>query len=90
MLEVDAPTLLAYQWDQEVLRWELRQEGDGCVLTLTTDVQDPDHVADTAAGWHAGLDMLGDHLAGREVREPEGGPAPEALVAHYRETLMKG
>lgn len=88
VLEVEAPTLLAYRWDREVLRWELRPDGDGCVLTLTTDVQDPDHIADTAAGWHTGMEMLADLLAGREVREPEGGQAPEALAAHYRKTLM--
>ncbi|HLM47404.1 MAG TPA: SRPBCC domain-containing protein, partial [Myxococcaceae bacterium] len=32
----DPPRLLQYSWDGDVLRWELRPEGTGCLLVFTT------------------------------------------------------
>lgn len=57
------------------LRWELRPEGDGTVLTFQSTVELPeDFRARVLAGWHYHLDALADALAGRptELVELEG------------------
>ncbi|MEU8127747.1 SRPBCC domain-containing protein [Micromonospora sp. NPDC049049] len=87
VLAVDPPHLFAYTWGPDTLRWDLSAAGDGTDLTLLTTVADPGHIAYSAAGWHAGLDLLGDHLAGREVVPPGPDPAPPALVERYRRLL---
>jgi uncharacterized protein YndB with AHSA1/START domain len=87
VLAVDPPYHLAYTWGPDTLRWDLHAAGDATVVTLLTTVADPDHIAYSAAGWHAALDLLGDHLAGREVVPPGPEPAPPALVRRYRRLL---
>jgi uncharacterized protein YndB with AHSA1/START domain len=52
------------------LRWELREDGSGCVLTFTSGLPEefPEEMAaQTMAGWHSHLDLLADALAGRPV-----------------------
>jgi uncharacterized protein YndB with AHSA1/START domain len=50
------------------LRWELLREGDGCLLTLTVDIDAPADVLPLElAGWHMHLDHLAAALDGRPV-----------------------
>lgn len=65
---LDPPRLI--EWDTDVhgvLRWELREDGAGCVLTLTSMLPPVEDfpVEQTLAGWHLHLDLLDEALAGR-------------------------
>jgi uncharacterized protein YndB with AHSA1/START domain len=70
---LDPPRLI--EWDTDghgVLRWELREEGSGCVLRFTNmlppEAEFP--VAQSLAGWHMHLDLLEEALAGRAADWP--------------------
>ena len=54
----DPPRVLEYTWGGELLRWELRPEGTGCLLVFTTIPGDRANVARDATGWHFCLDNL--------------------------------
>jgi hypothetical protein len=65
MLAYDPPSLLEFRWgDDETLRFELRADGDGTVLTLVNTFDEVGKAARDAAGWHACLDVLAYHLDG--------------------------
>ena len=66
MLVYEPPTLLEFRWDQEILRFELRPEGNGCLLTLVDTFDELGKASRDGAGWHACLDVLEYHLAGDE------------------------
>jgi uncharacterized protein YndB with AHSA1/START domain len=67
MIAHDPPSLLEFRWGDETLRFELRRQGEGCVLTFLNTFDDVGKAARDAAGWHACLDQLGYHLAGEEA-----------------------
>lgn len=54
----EPPRVLEYTWEGELLRWELRPEGTGCLLIFTTLPADRANVARDATGWHFCLDNL--------------------------------
>jgi uncharacterized protein YndB with AHSA1/START domain len=54
----DPPRVLEYTWEGDLLRWELRPEGTGCLLVFTTIPGDRANVARDATGWHFCLDNL--------------------------------
>jgi uncharacterized protein YndB with AHSA1/START domain len=54
----DPPRVLEYTWEGDLLRWELRPEGTGCLLLFTTVPADRANVARDATGWHFCLDNL--------------------------------
>jgi uncharacterized protein YndB with AHSA1/START domain len=58
VLEVDPPRELAYTWGGAVLRFELRPDGEGCVLVFTHEFDERDEAPKFAAGWHVCLDGL--------------------------------
>lgn len=64
----EPPRRLEYTWGDELLRWELRDESAGCVLTFT-NVLDAAAAevgpAAIAAAWHGCLDVLEFVLADR-------------------------
>lgn len=66
LLTFEPPTLLEYQWGEDLLRFELQPDGDGTVLTLVDTFDDRGKAARDAAGWHACLDVLECALAGQE------------------------
>jgi uncharacterized protein YndB with AHSA1/START domain len=69
ILAFDLPRLFEYAWDDEVLRFELRPDGEGgCVLVFTDTMDDRSRAAANAPGWHACLDALGGQLDGRPLR----------------------
>jgi uncharacterized protein YndB with AHSA1/START domain len=67
--KLDAPHLIEYETDRMgLMRWELRADAGGCVLTFTNVIELPDRYREqTLAGWHIHLDHLEDALAGRPV-----------------------
>lgn len=60
------PTLIEYEGDPHgTLRWELRPDGDGTLLTFTaTGFYPDDQVSLALAGWHWHLDALAELLTG--------------------------
>lgn len=63
--ELDPPRLFEFTWSDEILRWELRPDGAGCVLRFTNTFDDREKAAGDGAGWHICLDLLESGLAGR-------------------------
>jgi uncharacterized protein YndB with AHSA1/START domain len=66
MLVYDPPSILELRWEKEILRFDLRADGDGCVLTFVDTFDELGKAARDGAGWHACLDVLEHHLAGEE------------------------
>ncbi|MGH8903647.1 MAG: SRPBCC family protein [Egibacteraceae bacterium] len=70
VVELDPPRVFAYTWDDELLHWELRPDGEGCLLILTHTFDDRPGAASLATGWRVCLDALDMVLDGRPVQEP--------------------
>jgi uncharacterized protein YndB with AHSA1/START domain len=64
LLAYDPPSRLEYRWGEEILRFHLQPDGDGCLLTLVDVFDELGKAARDAAGWHACLDVLEHELAG--------------------------
>ena len=54
----DPPQVFSFTWGGELLRFELRPEGDGTLLVFTQVLSHPAVAARNGAGWHACLDAL--------------------------------
>jgi uncharacterized protein YndB with AHSA1/START domain len=70
VLACEPPSLLEFSWGGDILRFELRAEGSGTVLTLTDTFEELGKAARDAAGWHECLDRLGAELDGGEQPSP--------------------
>jgi uncharacterized protein YndB with AHSA1/START domain len=66
VLEYDPPHVLAYRWDADVFRWELRPDGTGCLLVMTQTMNELGRAARDGAGWHVCLDALEARLDGSD------------------------
>lgn len=64
VLVYDPPRVFAYRWATDVLRWELRADGSGCVLTFTDTIGEQGKAARDGAGWHVCLEALAARLDG--------------------------
>ncbi|MBV9855847.1 MAG: SRPBCC family protein [Streptosporangiaceae bacterium] len=64
VLEYDPPRLFAYTWGADMLRWELRPDGDGCLLVFTDTFGELGKAARDGAGWHVCLEALVASLDG--------------------------
>ncbi|MBP2326876.1 uncharacterized protein YndB with AHSA1/START domain [Kibdelosporangium banguiense] len=73
VLEVDPPKVYMFRWNQDVLRFELIPDGDGCLLVFTQTIGGGQigrlGAGRTAAGWDHCLDALVTQLGG-ETPEP--------------------
>lgn len=69
IITYEPPTLLEYRWGEDTLRFEVRADGEGSVLTFLNTFGPLGRAARDAAGWHVCLDLLGNHLTG-EDRDP--------------------
>jgi uncharacterized protein YndB with AHSA1/START domain len=63
----EPPTLLEYNFGEDLLRWELAPTGSGTRLTLSHTVSDRQWVPKVAAGWHICLVVAERLLDGRPV-----------------------
>lgn len=68
VLACEPPRLLEYTWDGETLRFELAQDGAGCLLVFTNTLPDRDTAAAVDTGWQDGLDQLASLLDTRALR----------------------
>jgi uncharacterized protein YndB with AHSA1/START domain len=79
VLELDAPRLFTFDWNGEILRFELEADGDATILVFTHTFVDHYGAASFTAGWQTCLNALDDDLAGREPA-PMG---PSAMAAQH-------
>ena len=64
MLAFDPPSVMELRWGEEILRFEVRPQGEGSMLSFTHTFDEIGKGARDAAGWHACLDLLGYDLSG--------------------------
>ncbi len=71
--QFDPPRLLEYSGDiHGVLRFELQEEADGCILTFSSTLPAPNpYLRQSLAGWHTHLDFLAEALSGQAVDWPD-------------------
>ncbi|MCO6003815.1 SRPBCC family protein [Actinoallomurus purpureus] len=62
--ELDPPHVLAFTWYDDPLRWELRPDGQGCILVFTHTFTDRPMAGSFAAGWESCLSALESSLSG--------------------------
>jgi uncharacterized protein YndB with AHSA1/START domain len=74
--ELDPPRVFAFTWGDDVLHWELREDGRGCILIFTHTFDDRAGAASFASGWQVCLDALDAVVDGRPVEAA--GPSAEA------------
>jgi uncharacterized protein YndB with AHSA1/START domain len=67
--ELDEPHTIAWSWGDELFRFELRADGDGCRLVFTHVLDDRALAAQHAAGWDTYFDRLEAHVAGGHLSE---------------------
>jgi hypothetical protein len=67
--ESKPPRLLAGTWFGDRLRFELRPDGDGCVLLFSHAFADREKAARDAAGWDCCFARFGALLAGEPMSE---------------------
>ncbi|WP_214325032.1 SRPBCC family protein [Nonomuraea sediminis] len=80
VVELDEPHVFAHTWGEDVLRWEIRPDGDGSLLIFTHTFTDHYGAASFAAGWHSCIAAMAVRLDGR-APEARGDMAP--LHEHY-------
>ena len=80
--ESEPPHVLAGTWFGDELRFELRPDGDGCMLVFTHAFADRDTAARTAAGWDRCFARLEALFAGHPLDEAES--LAEWLPVHER------
>src|ERR1700691_1577733 len=59
MLAFQPPSMMELRWGDEVLRFEVRSDGAGSVLTFSATFEELGKAARDGAGWHACLDLFG-------------------------------
>ncbi len=80
--EYDPPRLFSYTWGESELHWELRPDGDGCLLLFGHTFDERPNAASFATGWQRCLDGLARVLAGRP--SPAGAASEVAASRAYR------
>ncbi|MCP3136914.1 SRPBCC domain-containing protein [Pyxidicoccus xibeiensis] len=61
----DPPRVLEFSWEGDVLRWELKPEGPGCLLVFTSTFDDRARAHRDGTGWHMCLENLETLLDGK-------------------------
>jgi uncharacterized protein YndB with AHSA1/START domain len=69
--EVDPPRALAWRWGEESFSFEIRPEGEGCVLVFIHVFDDRALGAQHAAGWETYFARLDAHLDGGHLTVEE-------------------
>lgn len=92
ILELDPPRLLAFDWEDDLLRYELQPDGAGTLLIFTHSFDDRAGAASFAAGWQVCLNGMEDVLAGRPIDAasysgPDWGREMAALHEEYIDFL---
>ena len=83
--ELEPPHVIAWTWGDDVFRFELRPDGDGCLLVFTHVFDDRALGAQHAAGWEVYLNRLDSHLGGGFLSEEDAHDAWPELHELYAE-----
>ncbi|NEE02948.1 SRPBCC family protein [Phytoactinopolyspora halotolerans] len=78
--EVDPPQLFEFNWQGEVLRWELTPADEGCLLVFTHTFDDRAGAASFASGWEVCIDAMENVLDGEPI--PDAQPSAELHDAY--------
>lgn len=81
------PHVLEGTWFGDPLRFELRPDGDGCVLVFTHAFEDRDTAARTSAGWDRCFARLDALVAGQSMSEAESFADWPAVHERYAKTF---
>jgi DNA-binding transcriptional ArsR family regulator/uncharacterized protein YndB with AHSA1/START domain len=66
--EVEPQSVLEYTWGDDLIRWELYPENEGCLLVLKQIFSDlSEQISRELAGWHVHLNMLSQALEGHQA-----------------------
>jgi len=87
--ELEPGRVFAFLWGDELLRFEIEPEGDGCRLRLTHFITNEDEAARNAAGWHVCLDRL-DELVSAGSAEAPGTEPTDEWREHYDRYVEAG
>ena len=74
IVALDPPRLVAFTWSEpdgapgSVVRWELREEPDGCRLLMTHTLVRSGYLLDVGSGWHTILEDLPGAAVRRQPR----------------------
>jgi uncharacterized protein YndB with AHSA1/START domain len=72
ILEVEMNSILEYTWGEDIVRFELKQEPEGCCFTLIETIQTiTNHTPKDLAGWHVCLDVINALLDGKTIESRE-------------------
>jgi uncharacterized protein YndB with AHSA1/START domain len=85
VLTFDEPRVFAFRWNNDVLRFEIVPDGEGCRLLMTQVLGDGDISAGrNAIGWDVCLDLMIAKLDGRDFEPPTDYLGPiEAYVEKF-------
>jgi uncharacterized protein YndB with AHSA1/START domain len=62
VLAVEVPSLFELRWGDDVLRFDVTAEGDGCILDMSVTCPERGKAARDGAGWHVCLERLAYRL----------------------------
>jgi len=94
----DPPNVLSYSWNvlmlgteapvtiEAILRFEMTENDGSCALVLTHGPIEDQFRAQTAAGWHAILDILSAHVS--ETAPPDFMEVFQRVSAEYEKTPL--
>jgi uncharacterized protein YndB with AHSA1/START domain len=77
VIRADRPSLLEYQWGDDLLRWALTPTDAGTRMTLHHTTAQRSAVPMMAAGWHLCLDVMAHLLCGDPIGPIRGAEAHE-------------
>lgn len=83
------PSLLEYEWGDDVLRWSVEPTDDGSRLTLEHTVKERESVPQMAAGWHLCLVVAESLLDGEPIGPIRGTEAMNYGWAELNEAYAK-
>ncbi len=86
MIAYDPPRAIELRWGTDIVRIELRPDGDGTELTLLDTLDERGKAARDAAGWHTCLDALEAGLRGEPDARAAMGDWSE-VRSHYALTF---
>lgn len=72
ILDLEMQSVLEYTWGEDVVRFELSHEPNGCLLVLKEKINTiTAHTPRDLAGWHVCLDVIQALMDGRTIERRE-------------------
>jgi uncharacterized protein YndB with AHSA1/START domain len=72
ILELKMHSVLEFTWGEDIVRFELTEDSEGCKLVLNEKLKEiTNHTPKDLAGWHVCLDVINTLLDGRQIASRE-------------------